>query len=150
MIAASLLLASVVAVWLGWRLEAILDQRGTFRLAQAKIKWDTKLEIARLSLPQPVAHVQDNALAIAQIQADALRDVARIQHPESPPAKPALREVKLPDDLEAHVMQWQDEWARDDERGALRKLYLEYHDGDETSTWRKVRAAARIAELGGE
>lgn len=111
----------------------------------ARIEWDARTEIARLSVPGPM---QDTSVEVAQIQADAARDVARIQFPESPPAKPALREVALPDDLEAHVLQWNDDWARDDVRGSLRKLYLEFQDGNEASTWAKVRRHARIAELG--
>lgn len=111
----------------------------------AKIEWDARTVIAKLALPGPM---QDMSVEVAQIHADAARDVARIQFPESPPVKPALREVQLPDDLEAHVMSWNDEFARDDERGNLRRLYLEFQDGDEKSTWSKVRRAARIAELG--
>lgn len=162
MLGASILIASAVAVWLGWRVEESrrLDREAAIRLAEidravqmerTERKWSARELISRHkynSLTNGSAPSVPIGVEVAQIQANAARDVARIQFPESPPIKPALREVQLPDDLEAHVMSWNDEFARDDERGNLRRLYLEFQDGDEKSTWAKVRRAARIAELG--
>lgn len=75
-------------------------------------------------------------------------EIAYIQRPGKPlPPKPSSRDIQLPDDLEAHVMTWGDEWARDDERGSIRAKYLELHTGDDTDTWQRVRRAVGIGEL---
>lgn len=110
-----------------WLSERILRSGDEFRrgttetqgkLERAKLKAENRLEIARLALPPTVAR-----------------------------STPMGKDIILPDDLEAHVMQWGDEWARDDERGNIRARYLEFHNGDPAATWQKVRRAVGIGEM---
>lgn len=76
----------------------------------------------------------ENRLAIARVSYPA--DVAR-------PSK----DIALPDDVEAWVMSWQDEFAREDERGAIRARYLEMYTGDVEQTWQMVRRSVGMGEL---
>lgn len=64
-----------------------------------------------------------------------------------PAGKPARGQVQLPDDLEAYVNMWGDEFARVDERNTLRDKYLELHTGDAHETWQRVRTAIGIGQL---
>lgn len=115
---------TVTREWLAQRVQVAGDElrRGTTKvdgkLELAKLKADNRLEIARLSVPQAVAR-----------------------------STPMSRDITLPDDLEAYVMQWGDEWARDDVRGNVRAKYLEFHDGDTEQTWQRVRASVGIGTL---
>lgn len=56
-------------------------------------------------------------------------------------------DIVLPDDLEAHCAQWEDQWARDDERQHVRTKFAELFTGDAAETWQKVRRAVGIGEL---
>jgi len=56
-------------------------------------------------------------------------------------------DVVIPDDLEAHCGQWEDGWAREDERSAVRSKFVELYDGDAAGTWQRVRRAVGIGEL---
>lgn len=110
-----------------WLSERILRSGDEFRrgttetegkLERAKLKAENRLEIARLALPQTVAR-----------------------------STPMGKDIVLPDDLEAHVMQWGDEWARDDTRSDVRAKYLEFHNGDPEQTWQRVRTSIGIGTL---
>jgi hypothetical protein len=56
-------------------------------------------------------------------------------------------EIILPDDLEAYLGTWGDEWARKDERAHIRSLFAEFNAGDDATTWQRVRRAVSIGEL---
>ena len=56
-------------------------------------------------------------------------------------------DVVIPDDLEAHCAQWEDGWAREDERTTVRAKFVELYDGDAAGTWQRVRRAVGIGEL---
>lgn len=73
--------------------------------------------------------------------------VAKLQCPATASATPALNDVQLPDDLDAYVNSWNDKWAREDERSAVRSKFLELHTGDTEETWQRVRRAVGIGEL---
>lgn len=77
---------------------------------------------------------------------DAKLAIAQAAQPVVPRGT-SSKDIKLPDDLEAYVMSWGDEFARDDERGAIRARYLELHTGDPAETWQRVRRATGIGEM---
>lgn len=56
-------------------------------------------------------------------------------------------DVVVPEDLEAHCAQWEDAWARDDERATVRAKFVELYSGDAAETWQRVRRAVGIGEL---
>lgn len=56
-------------------------------------------------------------------------------------------DVVIPDDLEAHCAQWEDSWARDDERTNVRHKFVELFTGDAKETWQLVRRAVGIGEM---
>lgn len=117
-----------------------------------------ELDAARTMALQRAAARQNAARAksesrerIAGIRAaakiEAAKYVADRQYPARPVLKPGQSEIQLPDDLEAFVMGWSDDFARDDERSNIRAKYLELHTGDEMQTWQKVRRVVGVGEM---
>ena len=56
-------------------------------------------------------------------------------------------DVVVPEDLEAHCAQWEDSWARDDERAVIRAKFTELYTGDASATWQLVRRAVGVGEM---
>lgn len=74
--------------------------------------------------------------------------IAELQWPQGEPRTlPKRGDIQLPDDLDAYVNQWNDQYARDDERNAIRERFLELHTGDSEQTWQKVRTAVGIGQM---
>lgn len=84
---------------------------------------------------------------VAELGADSAKAVAALQFPALSRRDPGTSDIELPDDIEAHILTWDDDWARDDERLNIRKKYLEFHTGNADETWQKVRRAVGIGEM---
>ena len=92
-----------------------------------------------------IAQVQ---VDIAALMAASTERIAAMDHEEERnEVRAVASEIVIPDDLEAHVNSWSDEFARDDERAAIRHRYLEFHTGDADVTWQKVRRSFGLGEL---
>lgn len=134
----------LVTVYGLWR-AARLAERGFAHRERIVVTQSVSAE--RIAEITTIAPREDQSLEIAKIHAQAALDVARLQHPERAASAQRPSEIVLPDDLDAHVMGWTDEWARDDERESIRRKYLEFHTGDPDETWQKVRRAIGIGEM---
>lgn len=134
----------LVTVYGLWRVGQLLDR---FFLHRERVEAGRAVTAERIAEITTIAPREDQSLEIANIQAQAAVNVARLQHPERAASVQRPSEIVLPDDLDAHVMGWTDEWARDDERESIRRKYLEFHTGDPDETWQKVRRAIGIGEL---
>lgn len=125
---------SVVLVWLARKFEPIVRQWLAQRVLLAGDEFrrgttesEERLERTKLKW--------EAKLAIAELSLP--RSVA---HQEK-------KDIILPDDLEAYVMQWQDQWAQRDERANIRNQYLEMHNGSPEQTWQRVRRAVGVGEM---
>lgn len=87
------------------------------------------------------------ALAVAETEAAAQIEVARLALPVKEAERAKRGDIQLPDDLEAYLNSWADQFARDDERDAIRHRYLELHTGDADATWQKVRRSFGLGEI---
>lgn len=105
--------------------------------AAVRLSHDT-MSLAMAASSRQIAQIEaESALAVAQVQFAA--PVTRT--PENAPP------VVIPDDLEAWLNSWSDEFARDDQRGFLKHQYRELDRGDQAQTWQAVRRAVGIGEL---
>jgi len=94
------------------------------------------IERAKLGVAQPVPRgTSDEARELLRGNRERLAALSR------------PGDVVIPDDLEAHCAQWEDGWAREDERTAVRAKFVELYDGDAAGTWQRVRRAVGIGEL---
>lgn len=119
----------VYGLWLaGHVVRELMAQRE--RLAASS---DTRMTLQRMAKLERV-----------RLKADARVSIATLAVP-----KPAQKraDIVLPDDLEAHVNSWGDEFARGDEREAMRAKYLELHTGNAAETWQRVRTAFGIGQM---
>lgn len=130
---------SVVAAYWVWSYD---------RLRRAELDAARAMALQDATARQNAARAkQDSRERIAGIKAAGRMEIAKLGTPQRLPNKPSTGDIQLPDDLEAHVMTWGDEWARDDERTNIRAKFLELANGDNEQTWQRVRRAVGIGEL---
>lgn len=122
---------------------------GVVTARQVAFAWLANRASLEVSRSATSAAINANVKVVAEIDAQRHIAVARIQHAEPSRQPSGLVPIVIPDDLEAHLNTWSDEFARDDQRGYIKHLFREQDRGKPDETWQVVRRLVGIGELPG-